>query len=315
LPEKTNSGALMGTVCHALFECLGNPRHKHHYEKIIKEKSIDASKASARLLKYGLEKVGILDEESLNLVKAMCLNGLNYDFYGDVYVNAYGSANVESSEEPFDYSKESDGKRYRIKGFIDKLWLFKNKTCALIRDFKSSKKMYADKEFEENMQNLMYVLAVKHLYPDVVKQRVEFLFLRFDLKNGEGVMRGRDLSDEELEGFEYFLTEVQKVVDNFDENLGLSDMAKKKPYATDGSFSGPLMCGRAKYPGDVKKDGGPQYYCPFKFGFDYYVLRDIKSGKILASSFEEEICKLFDIQKDGQEILKKTYGGCPAWKR
>ena len=33
LPEESNSGASRGTICHLIFECLGNPRHKHHYKK------------------------------------------------------------------------------------------------------------------------------------------------------------------------------------------------------------------------------------------------------------------------------------------
>lgn len=316
LPEATNNGALMGTVCHALFECLGNPRHRKHYDAIIKEQSIDASPQSARLLKYGLDKVGIKDAESLALVKAMCLNGINYDFYAQKYEEAYGEANLKSSEEPFDLKIERGDVKYRIKGFIDKLWLFKEKTCALIRDFKSSKKMYAAKEFEENMQNLMYALAVRHLYPNVIKQRVEFLFLRH-MENGEGIMRGHDLTAEELEGFELFLTEFQKYLDNFDEKAAVADMARKKDFAKDGSFSGPLMCGRAKYPGELKKDGvNPQYYCPFKFGFSYYSLLD-KEGNIVSSVFEEEVEALFEKQDSipHSKIVKKTYDGCPAFRK
>ena len=28
LPDKSNDGAKRGTICHLVFECLGNPRHK-----------------------------------------------------------------------------------------------------------------------------------------------------------------------------------------------------------------------------------------------------------------------------------------------
>ena len=43
------------------------------------------------------------------------------------------------SEKDFDISITEDGKNYRILGFIDKLFLFKRKSLAIIRDFKTSK--------------------------------------------------------------------------------------------------------------------------------------------------------------------------------
>ena len=45
LPDRSNDGAKRGTICHLVFECLGNPRHKHHFKKIVKSKDVFASKA------------------------------------------------------------------------------------------------------------------------------------------------------------------------------------------------------------------------------------------------------------------------------
>jgi hypothetical protein len=323
LPEKTNDGALMGTVCHALFECLGNPRHKKHYAKIIKKQDIAASPACERLITYGLNKFGIFTDERLKLVKAMCLNGLNYDFYAERYSDQYGNPNIEDSESAFDITIEKPEVKFRIKGFIDKLWLFKHKTCALIRDFKSSKKIYTNNEMEENLQNLIYVYAVKHLYPSIIKQRVEFLFLRFPLDamhEENGIVHGLPLDENALTGLENYLTLVQQYIDTFDESVAKSDMAKSRPFPKDGTFSGPLMCGRAKFPGDLKKDGNPHYYCPYKFPFVYYVLKDEKD-KIVSSAFEEELEVLFNKQHDAEKvgsvlnIEQKVYEGCPAWKK
>ena len=50
LPDKSNDGAKRGSICHLVFECLGNPRHKKHYVKILKNKNIFASKAVEKLV-------------------------------------------------------------------------------------------------------------------------------------------------------------------------------------------------------------------------------------------------------------------------
>ena len=67
----------------------------------------------------------------------------------------------------------------------------------------------------------MYSLAVKHLYPEYLKRQSEFVFLKFDLNKdifgefGKGLLKMVEVTDEELEGFEYELTEIQKYLDNF----------------------------------------------------------------------------------------------------
>ena len=39
LPDKSNDGASRGWICHLIFELLGEPRHKKHYD-LIAEKEI-----------------------------------------------------------------------------------------------------------------------------------------------------------------------------------------------------------------------------------------------------------------------------------
>ena len=36
LPDKTNDGALKGSIVHLVLECLGKKRHKKHYKTILK---------------------------------------------------------------------------------------------------------------------------------------------------------------------------------------------------------------------------------------------------------------------------------------
>ena len=80
LPDKSNDGAKRGSICHLVFECLGNPRHKKHYTKILRSKNIFASEPVKRLVLKHARKEQVDDQENIDLIKDMTLNGLNYDF-------------------------------------------------------------------------------------------------------------------------------------------------------------------------------------------------------------------------------------------
>ena len=179
LPDKSNEGSLRGTICHAVFENLGNPKHKKHYTRIVKTQNAFASPPIKRMIEAYAKKHKIDDFENLDLINQMTVEGLNCDFFGD----KDGKPTKSISEKDFDIVVNEDGKNYRILGFIDKLFLFKRKRTALIRDFKTSKQIFSGKEYTDNMQNLMYCLAVKHLYPEFLKRKMEFLFVKFDCNN------------------------------------------------------------------------------------------------------------------------------------
>ena len=68
--------------------------------------------------------------------------------------------------------------KYKIRGFIDKLFLYKRKKFAIIRDFKTSKEVFKGKDQTDNLQDLMYSLAVKNLFPEYSERVSEFLFLQ-----------------------------------------------------------------------------------------------------------------------------------------
>ena len=84
------------------------------------------------------KKHNIDDFENMDLINQMTVEGLNYDFFGD----KNGKPTNSISEKDFDISVNEQGKNYRILGFIDKLFLFKRKKTALIRDFKTSKQIF-----------------------------------------------------------------------------------------------------------------------------------------------------------------------------
>jgi hypothetical protein len=323
LPDKSNDGASRGSICHLVFECLGNPRHESHYKKILKAGSIKGSKATWRMVLNYAKKLNVDDEENLSLIDNMTVNGLNYDFFGE----DLGKPTEGISEKEFNIEVNEGGKRYRIRGFIDKLFLYSKKKKALIRDFKSSKQVFKGKEVTDNLQNLMYALAVQKLYPNYLKRESEFVFLKFDLtedlfgKKGSGIVRMGDMEDDELEGFEYYLTEAQSFIDNFSEEDGLSNLAAKQRYPSDGTFGGPLACGKDGFKmskGEPLLDerGEPikAFICSYRKPFNYYVLLNEK-GKVIKSVFEEDKLELTADESSGETIEERHYNGCPHWNR
>ena len=306
-PEKTNVGSLRGSLAHTVFEVLGNPRHKKHYNNIIQAQDINACEPIRRLVLSYCKKHNIDDFENLDLINKMILEGLNYDFLG----HALGKPSEAISEKDFDITIVENEKNYRILGFIDKLFLYKKKKIALIRDFKTSKSIFSKEEQEDNMQNLMYCLAVKYLYPEFLKRKMEFLFLKFDC-NGDGLISMEGISEDELEGFEYFLTETQALLNQFSEKHAEANMAYDMGFKN--GFCGRTVCGSGKEAGELKKDGTPKWACPAKFGFDYYVATDL-NGEIIVSGFTKEEVKKKLGFKSYDKIKKVRYEGCPRWNK
>lgn len=306
IPDKGNDGSSRGTVCHLIFEVLGDPRRKKTYNKIIKTQDVFSVKSIKRLIFKHAKRLGVDDDDNIELIKKMTLNGLMYDFFG----LANGKPSLAVSEQDFDIVV-NDGKfKYKIKGFIDKLFLYKSKKFALIRDFKTSRETFKGKDIKDNLQDYMYSLAVKHLFPEYSHRESEFLFLKFDLDDSKnsGVIKMATISDDDLEGFEHQLTAIQEYLDNFSETDARSNFAARQPYPTDKTFSGPLQCGFAKYPNQLKLDGSQMWACSCKWAFDYFVVLD-DDGKQLKSYFNES-----DIP-EGEKYEKRSYKGCPAHQK
>lgn len=79
LPQKNNSGAMRGTICHLVFELLLSPKHKKHFKSIMKSGNIEASPAITRLVDKHVKK-DKLNEEDREMIGNMILVGLNQDF-------------------------------------------------------------------------------------------------------------------------------------------------------------------------------------------------------------------------------------------
>lgn len=310
LPEKGNDGARRGTICHLVFEVLGNPRHRKHYTKIIRTNDIYSSPAIIRLINKHAKAMGVDDPENMELIETMIMTGLGYDFFGA----EQGKPTESLSEQDFEIIRNEEGISYKIKGFIDKLFLYKKKKFAKIRDFKTSKSVFNEAEREYNWQDFMYSLAVKSLYPEYKNTQSEFLFLKFPLieeDSNSGVVKMNPLTDEQLSDFEKHLTKIQKYLDNFSEKSATQNFAKNKGFPTDNTFSGKLMCGFASKPGELKVNGDPKWHCPMKFPFWYIHIYN-EDGKFIQSCFEDDFQESMVPQGGSYEL--KYYEGCPAWK-
>ena len=122
-----------------------------------------------------------------------------------------------------------------------------------------------------------------------------------------------------LEGFEYELTGVQNYLENFSESDAKSNFASDQGYPKDGTFGGPLACGKDGFKmsrGEkvLDKNGEPikAFICAYRKPFEYLVLLD-SSGNIRKSVYPEDEHDLIKIKQDNETIEKREYSGCPAW--
>tara|TARA_R110000824_G_scaffold225007_1_gene412663 strand:+ start:771 stop:1844 length:1074 start_codon:yes stop_codon:yes gene_type:complete len=319
LPDSSNEGASRGTICHNIFELLGD-KHKREFNKIVKEGTIWNAETVATQVRKEAKELAVDDEENLELIDEMIVNGLRCDFFGDEKEKPKQAI----SEKFFDIKINDGDKRYAVRGYIDKLFVYKDNS-AVIRDFKSSKQVFKGKEVTDNLQNLIYCLAVKHIIPKS-KPRAEFIFLRFDLGKdllgsyGKGFMKMDEITEDELEGFEYQLTEFNKYLENYDYKKATSNYAARQDYPKDGTFGGPLACGKdgykMSYGKPVKDKFGKKikaFICPFRKPMTYYALVD-EEGNILKTKFKEDKELLSPDETKGETVKEMEYEGCPHWQ-
>jgi|TARA_R100000081_G_scaffold89088_1_gene61354 hypothetical protein len=299
LPDTNNDGARRGSICHNVFEHLAKQNTKKAFNKIVKEQDPFADKTVKDMMLSEASAEGIDDDSNMTLMKEMILNGLDCNFHGE----DLGIPTESYAELEFDIEKNG----YRIRGYIDQLFLYKEKKVALVRDFKTSKKIFEGKEKEDNLQDYIYCLAVKHLFPEYVNRNAEFLFLKFNLKK-EGLLKMKPLDEDDLEGFELQLANIQEYLENFDEVDAHSNFAHDRGFPDDGSFGGRLQCGFAKEKGQLKKDGSVMWHCPYKFDFWYVTILN-KEGEFHASCFQDEFDK--SMVPEGGSHSIKYYKGCP----
>lgn len=303
IPDLSNDGAKRGSVTHIVLEVLLNPRHKKHYNDIIKEQTCRASYSVWKLIEKNARILGVDDEDNLRLIDSFILVGLSRNFFGDPYTKRI------LPEEVYEFEVNEGEKKYFIVAKIDKIFVKEkgNATFIEIVDYKTSSKKFEGKKIDFNIQEFVYTLAAKKMFPEALGHELSFLFLKFPR---DPVVSSSVISDIEIDGFEYYLTDLQTLLENFTEDDASLNFAATKgfPKPEDG-FCGLLKCGYAKKPGQLKKDGSLMYHCEAKFPFDFYTVE--KDGKIISSAFKKSDLKI----KTGEKIVKKKYLGCKYFNR
>ena len=294
LPRSSNAGASRGTVCHLVLELLLSKRHKKYIKIIEKAKTIESVPSISKLVKKNLTKLGYYDLDNHIMCDEMILVALNCDFLGkDI------KGKVKEPEKEF--LLESKSPKFKIRGFIDKPVEYD--AGVKMVDYKTSKQKFTEYECEYNVQALAYLLAAKQIWPKLKQASIQFHFLKFPKQPIIEIKATED----QLEGFKYYLEHIYKIINNFTEETAHSNFASNQSFPKkEEGFKGPLNCGFAKTPDQLKKDGTPMWYCEYKFAYDYYVLLN-ENGKALKSTKEEEELKGLE-----GTVEKRHYEGCPA---
>lgn len=296
--RETNIGAQRGDLIHQVFEMLVKTKDRDRVKRIIDSGRADSDEEIKEMIKGFMEEVGMPEEDNKgnNNYKLICdsiLVGLKYDFFFDEEGAEIDYENVERK-----FLIESDDPEYRLVGLIDKPAIKDNK--FIIVDYKSSQSKKGKSELEFNFQTASYSLFA--LKVKKMKAWVRYIFVRFP---DNPLDEAHCLDEDTLRGFEYFLSDVYNKLKNFSDDDKYDNLAWDKGYLPkDAGFAGRLACGRATFPGQLKKDGSTMYHCPFAFEFDYWAALD-DDGKVITSSRNKS-----DLNKYNN-IVKRHYEGCP----
>lgn len=330
IPSRSNVGAKQGNCSHIILECLAVDKRKPLVKKILKARDIFCCPALKRLTYKLVHRDEINSPESVQRIKDFVLNGLSYDFYGTLR----GKPAHSYTEKDFLFEEPE---RYKIRGFIDRLFLYKD-GHALIRDYKTSKECYRGEDVSDPLQANFYAKAVRKMsdagiIPPVKTISCEFLFLKFDCSLESewlaGEYRGKAtkkqvhngggritvvFTEEDVKGFDYELEDYQQYLESFDEKAAKENFAADQGMPTDDSFSGKLLCGFGTFPGQLKKDGSLMFSCEARHPFPFYYIE--KDGQWVASCFIDEREKfLTKYPIEDYSWVEKFYEGCPRHYR
>lgn len=288
IPDSGNEGMFRGSCSHDVLEILARKRHKRHVDFVLANKSCKEIPSLWALIKKIAAKYNVSDKKNLDLIDSFIYTGLSVEFYGPE-----GTIEILTEKE-FDFEVVNDNFNYRCKGIIDKAYIVNNKgkKYIIIRDFKSSKSKFDKIKIENNHQAFIYQLAIKRfLFPDIDLKSFDFIFLKF---KDEPLQSASLLNDKQLEGYEHWLTSIQKKINNFSEK----DISSN--FAANNETLKMTRCGKEGF----KKDGSPYFICQAQLPMDYYVLLN-KKKEIIKSSHK------LDLEiGEGESVEKRRYTGC-----
>jgi hypothetical protein len=324
LPDSSNDGAKRGSVTHYTLEALSQKKenkdgemifkHDHHIEKIIEEGSYKVSKAVKRLVEIHARREGVDDPENMKLIDKFIQHGIIYNFRGGL--DNGDQPDIDATEKKFDITVNENGKRYRMLGFIDRHFVYKKHSYIIIRDYKTSKDTFSGSDLTDNIQAKFYLLAARHLYPELKHRSMEFTFLKFHPTHKKGILTVNTVSNEELDGFEYFLTSVNEYLEDFGVDKAKSSFAGHKGIPKTGGFEGLLKCGKhykIKNKQPLLNSEGKLvrgYMCNCRKPMKYKHLLD-EEGSVVSRHFEDENPEV----PKGHTLEEKEYEyqGCPIW--
>jgi len=310
MPDKGNKGANKGSICHVVYECLwkkGRAERKKYIKNLIKRQTIEAIPSIARLVRRQIKQYEFLETADFGHISEMIIKGVSQEgFLPDSKIYEY------ETEGEF----KIDIGNVTIGGFIDGFIKNKKTGEVIIRDYKSSKKRFTPKEINYNVQALTYALATYKLHGVIPSS--EFWFVQhgnIGRKNFDEplVQSVREYSLEELQGFEAYLNGLAPTMRNYNESIGKENFAWDKGYPKDEEgFTKKLLCApfnQEKH--QLKKDGTPMWYCPFKYDSEYYQV--LKDGVVIDRAFKKEELENKYNDNKNCSIVKKYYDGCPKF--
>lgn len=304
LPDSSNDGARRGTVCHLILEVLLNDRHSDHLENAFKN-GIISVEPCVRLIKKSMIKEGIEGDHEENF-QTIC-KFIDVGLHCDYKMKGF---EVQPPELSFNIKNESP--KYNIIGFIDKFGLKDmpdgTKTARIV-DYKSSKSKFAGSEAKNNIQGMMYQLALSKIYPDIKRSFVEFVFLKFTKNPVMGFSKNQNT----LKGFEVYLEAITDFIESFDFDKAVSSFGYD-------NFEYKNLCGKGVV--GMKEDGvTPIWNCSARFPKEIWEVRDEKKVECSFDSESEandrlkERLKQESLKEDGKKLFikRRDYGGCPRF--
>lgn len=273
LPETTHPKTIVGSICHSIFECLKNPRHKVYYYAIINSGTINGTPFE-RLVKMWQRKYKI-DQLLINDIDSMILVALKHtNFYND------GATRIFPPEHEFKLELQNG----IVKGFIDDLSFFGD--IAHIRDYKSQKDKFTKNELSAEKQAAVYQLYVWKAFK--MPAQVEFVLLRHPPTKRHPNLHLQIVppkTPEQLMGFELYLESIALTFKNFGIQEAYASFAADNP----------------------KKKYFCDYICQFKKPFKYQSV--VKNGLVIKNYLiTDEI-----VLNEGETIQIREYQGCPKF--
>lgn len=288
LPDHTHPKTHVGSLAHAILEAFCKPRHRKHYEATIHHQSVYGSPAIKRMIRMFRDKHPDVTDEHMEDLDALIFVALNHDW------SCKDAVKILPPEYPF----EIDFGAFAIKGFMDRVILYKH--GAIIRDYKSQSKKFSDDDLQNQLQAFMYQTAVKHEFG--LSAVVEFLLLRFPPNRRDPsryLQVVEPLSDAQIEGFKVYLSHLNEAINALTEETATDNLKSQHDYG---------FCTRV---------------CSLKDPFDYWVLlgegdTPLASTRVPKYGLPEEQDPnrwAFDqlAPKSGQRVQKRRYNGCPGF--